>query len=296
MTSYKSIFHLLMKARRWIREILAVLFVCRFSFFVALAMLAILVFVSQGQEVLRAAAEKGIGVATALLLSTLACGTLCWYWARVLLYFDIYDLPSNRRITPLITWLPRFLGFSVIVSVSVALCEAAGAFREAGAAPEAVVLVVLSAVGGICGIVFLMLVTYRRRILGLENLPRPGSVRLSELPRSTRGMVAAIAIVSILLVAGFRVAYLWVGDSLNTASIVLLAGCSWVTFGSILVYVSHRLHLPVLSVLFLVALLSGYLFEYHPVRVLWDKVPTCKSTLADRFSSWSRHHARTNPF
>jgi hypothetical protein len=253
-------------------------------------MLIIFVFVGQGQEVLRKMADGRVSIIVAVFISTWACATSCWYWARVLLYFDLFGLPRNDRFKFYATWLPRVVGYCVFVIVSFALIVAAEPFRELGSVKEASNLSMYSVIWGLNAFIFLLFVTIRRKLFNLSDPIQPNLIKANDLPRSTKEIVRALSVLSIILVIGFRFSYLFLGQFLNTGAIVLLAGCAWVTFGSWLTYIGHKTRLPVFSFLIAVALISGYFIDYHPIRALDENCPPELCTLAEKFDSWSNHH------
>ena len=103
----------------------------RVAILMVLAGLVFLVLSEQGEDVVRALAERQIGALDDwqrffFFASVLAWSTTAWYWARVMLRLAFPGVPGNDpRYHRLRTWLPRILGTVAALGVSASLALAA---------------------------------------------------------------------------------------------------------------------------------------------------------------------------
>jgi hypothetical protein len=115
-----------------LQQLTRVLGACTFSLLMLLIGATALIFVPQGQDVLRRLVEwgdRGFWHDPLPLLSffaaVLAWATSCWYWARFILRQRMPDNPLDvERLRPLVIAVPRWLGTLAVGSVAFALLRA----------------------------------------------------------------------------------------------------------------------------------------------------------------------------
>ena len=109
----------------------------RFAVIMVAAVLAFLIVSEQGQDVVRALAERQTGEnekwqRILFFAGVLAWSVYAWYWARVMLRLAFPGVPGNvdalRRYR---TWLPRWLGTLAAAGVALALWLAAQGYAQA---------------------------------------------------------------------------------------------------------------------------------------------------------------------
>jgi hypothetical protein len=149
----------------------------RFAVVMVAAVLVFLVFSEQGQDVVRALAERQSGEQEAwqrilFFAGVLAWSLYAWYWARVMLRLAFPGVPGDveglRRYR---TWLPRWLGTLAAAGVAAALWLAAQGYAEAEHARvrELLERYALWCLAGSAA--FFVTVTYRRHLLR-RTVPR----------------------------------------------------------------------------------------------------------------------------
>jgi hypothetical protein len=268
--------------------ILSALKPCRVALLMVFAALVFLVAVPQGQDVVRALAERQSGSfddwqRIFFFASVLAWATYAWYWARVMLRLSFPGVPGNDpSLLGLRTWTPRALGTLATLGVAAALYRASLGYAAEEHAPvrELLVLYAWLCLGG--AVVFFLLVTFRRELsllvyrwvrLGIFDVRLSkdevyGSYGLFELGRATRWFLYAAVGVAVALFLLFVVAPQAAPPLLGTAAIVLLAATCWIAVGSALDFAGMRLRWPVFSSLLALAVLFSPLNDNHAVRTL----------------------------
>ena len=257
--------------RTWwrIRDLYHELKPCRFSVIVALIALPVFVCVAQGTEILRTVGEgmaggqwywpRVFGFFAALILWALSS----WYAARVLLYLDF---PGARRAQFRSKFaekhVPRLLGIAPILIVGCGFLVAASSYD-----PTAPAKFWLHCFGGLCAVLaiaFYILLILRRRWIGAP--PQEQVKHLTQLGRTTILAVSIMLIVSLLLFIVFAAPPVPVPQWLGMGTILFLAAASWVSIGSLFVYLGGRWQFPLISVLILLALLFSFWNDNHVIR------------------------------
>ena len=257
--------------RLWwrIRDLYHELKPCRFSVIVALIALPVFVCVAQGTEILRTVGEgmaggqwywpRVFGFFAALILWALSS----WYAARVLLYLDF---PGARRAQFRSKFaekhVPRLLGIAPILIVGCGFLVAASSYD-----PTAPAKFWLHCFGGLCAVLaiaFYILLILRRRWIGAP--PQEQVKHLTQLGRTTILAVSIMLIVSLLLFIVFAAAPVPVPQWLGMGTILFLAAASWVSIGSLFVYLGGRWQFPVITILILLALLFSFWNDNHVIR------------------------------
>lgn len=259
------------------------LWLCVYPVAFVIAGLLLLLFMSQGNELLEAAAMPRDFAFQAFFHGSLAAWALAaWYCARVLLTrrftgrFASRTLDANDRFTVFVRiWVPRALGAAIYASLAAFL------FRAGHAAQGAVILVT--------GILYWLFVVYRRVVLPSHE---PAGLRRETLDRWTRAALALALGLSFVLFAAFLVSPVELPRRLGAASIILFAFTSWILFGSIvLVLLPKTYGLPSLALLpLLLALASGGV-DNHEIR---QAAPTGAERAASIEASalaWLQAHA-----
>src|SRR5207249_5627339 len=257
--------------RLWwrIRDLYHELKPCRFSVIVGLIALPVFVCVAQGTEILRTVGEgmaggqwywpRVFGFFAALILWALSS----WYAARVLLYLDF---PGARRAQFRSKFaekhVPRLLGIAPILIVGCGFLVAASSYD-----PTAPAKFWLHCFGGLCAVLaiaFYILLILRRRWIGAP--PQEQVKHLTQLGRTTILAVSIMLIVSLLLFIVFAAAPVPVPQWLGMGTILFLAAASWVSIGSLFVYLGGRWQFPVITILILLALLFSFWNDNHVIR------------------------------
>ncbi|HTP50556.1 MAG TPA: hypothetical protein VMK42_07660 [Anaeromyxobacteraceae bacterium] len=278
-------------------QIVPVFWRARFS--IASVMLALLVFAvpSQSLELFHALVEGGHGghrgryLLTVFAAASALWALATWYSARLLLsirfpgeFFEVRG--EDPRTRTLATWLPRALGALTWVSAAVGMCFAAAEYGEDATDPRRLLLW-LAALWVALGLVFLLVVTVRRRATGwmLRKLPSRVLPRqkarwanaLKPVPPVATRAPARIDEPSTWFLLGFALGCfalgMWVGLRpfpatvwIGTLSIFVLALAAWMPLATGVAYLSHRSHLPIATALLILAIIGSYWNDNHTVR------------------------------
>ena len=268
-----------------IRDLYQQLKPCRFSILVALIACPVFLCVAQGTEILRTVGEgmaggqwywpRVFGFFAALILWSICS----WYAARVLLYFDF---PGPRRTASpskiAETRVPRLLGIAPMLIVACGFFVASRSY--APAERTRCWLVGFAAFCGLLAVIFYVLLVYRRRMFGLSTSVQVKHV--SELERGTLMGVGAIALLSLILFMAFTIAPVLVAQKIGMGTILFLAAASWISLGSLFVYLGGRWQFPVITIVVLLALLFSYWNDNHIIR----EAPPQEVTRADVIQSF----------
>lgn len=293
-----------------LRDLYLVVKVARFSVLTLLVGIAFLIFIPQGQEVLRQLASGTLLQWLLFLLGVLLWALGSWYWARTLLSFRFPEWPpAPTPLDPGRTvwvkrchkWIPRIIGGLSIVSVTVALFTASMPLDQtardtAAAYAEQRALWTLAAVSGLVALGFSLFVHFRRRWFqrffpeNERDAPLTDAYQLiADVPWATRwallgSLVFACACLILFTVRPWNLA---LAPLLGAATILLLAAAAWVPAGSVAVYVSNQTRFPVLFALGVLVVVSSFTNDNHPVRQL--PVPPSAAvapSLAEYFGGW----------
>jgi hypothetical protein len=309
----------------WVKDLGAILRLCRFSVIMLMAGLIFLLWAPQGQDVLRGLAEwqnEMLRAMVKLILFFVALvlwATNAWYWARVMLRFS-YDDPETANFARegrrkfLRKHLPRLLGLCAFLAVAAAFFKASMAY---GAGDSLNIGRTLDILGYVClalGVVFYLLTILRRKVSSvlhsrLMEMPfakrtvirsavsvlkvdtgekdySAGLHSVREIETNSRLLLSASLLLSLVL---FLLFLFWPTSAafFGAATIVLLAASSWIPFGSTLVHFSNLIRLPILTFLFLAILLFSFWNDNHAIRTLSSEAGISeRPTVKEHFSGW----------
>src|SRR5258706_421465 len=274
------------RAWAWLRERLVALKPCRVSALMVLAGLIFFLAVPQGEDVLRALAERESGLRdewqrASFLVAAFAWSWSAWYWARVMLSLRFPGMPpADARLHRLRVWVPRLLGFFATLGVAVALFLASLGYDDREHHAVKLSLERYAFWCAVGALVFLAMVSLRRglsravyrRVRGLplarRRIAAPvggllavkdsaeevfASLEFSDLNPYTRALLAVTVLAAGALLLLFSVALQPSAPFIGTAAILLLAATGWIAVGSTLDFIGMRLGLPVFLTLFLAA-------------------------------------------
>jgi len=279
------------------------------------AVLVFLVVSEQGQDVVRALAEREMGwrddwQRVLFFAAVLAWAIYAWYWARVMLRLAFPGVPGNEaRFHALRTWMPRLLGTLATLGVAGALALAARGYADDGNGAVRELLLRYAFWCFLGAIAFFATVTYRRRVtsyvLGLLGGRAPARVQgavdmlrvsatdeveygtrgLRELGGATLLMLAATLLGAVLLLVLFVFALQASAPAFGTAAILILAATGWIAAGSALDVFGLRQRVPVFTALFVLAILVSPLNDNHAVRTL-ERAPAPPAELRALLRDW----------
>jgi hypothetical protein len=281
----------------------------RFSFFVALAGAAIFLMVQQGTEILRGLAEPNpdsghvdfYGVVFFYAALT-AWALHSWYWARVLL--------NDRRsgATPAhadsskcaIEWFrlhgPRILGIlpPLIIAAACFFVAPRGYTNSAPGHPKST-LFLFGGLAVLLAVLLYVLFFLRRKWLerrSQANSDQPGGSSSSLRDRGTWGPALALSLFALVLLLLFLVRPVKAGLFIGSATILCLTATAWVCFGSVIVFWTGRLRLPLVGLLIAWAMLCSLWNDNHRVRTvpiepaLVAPPASNKPPLQEAFAAW----------
>jgi hypothetical protein len=267
----------------------------RFAVFMVAAVLVFLIFSEQGQDVVRALAERQSGhqeiwQRVLFFAGVLAWSLYAWYWARVMLRLAFPGVPGNEEgLRRYRTWMPRALGTLAAAGVALALWLAA---RGYSATEHWEVRGILERYALWCligALAFFITVTFRRdalrfvhrrasrmqqgRMVDMLNVKAPeaeeyGTAGLRSLGTPTLGFLAAAVLAAVALLLVFVLQLQDVAPAFGTAAIMLFAATGWIAAGSALDILGMKLRVPVFLGLFALAVLFSPLNDNHAVRTL----------------------------
>jgi hypothetical protein len=314
-------YKLLKSGWEFIKEFYRLLQPCRFSVLVLTAVSLLLIFADQGQDVLRAITEKEPKSYVAILLFFLALlfwGINSWYWARVMLRFDFSDGEESQESSKSSEWakkfriyIPRILGVLPFVAVAYAF------YKTDTAATKSLIFVLVTLIMGAAFLYFLIKrVTFLHRIytrvsgdriqesikesaiksltvqiirsLDFDKAKTDGKTpyrSIKEVPLGVWVMLGVLTFMTIVLFAIFLIS-VEIPALFGTGAIILFAASSWIAFGSMLVYFGSRYKLPVITILFLMAIAFSAFNDNHFIRFNTEEVVK-RDSLQKSFSAWS---------
>lgn len=273
---------------RSIRHLYRELKPCRFSFIVALLACPVFLSVAQGTEILRTVGEgmaggqwywpRVFGFFAALVLWSLTS----WYAARVLLYIDFPGNPRPESYSKLAARIvPRLLGVAPMLIVAAGFVTAAHPYDSSS--PAKFWLHVFAGVCVVLAIVFYALLVLRRKMI------QPASGRqvkhLSDLGLATRVAASIMLLASLLLFVVFAIDPVSLPQWLGMGTILFLAAASWVSAGSLLVYLSGRWQLPMIAILLAAAILFSLWNDNHIIRTVPPQ-PVDRLDVIQAFRAW----------
>jgi hypothetical protein len=244
---------------------------CRFSFLVALIAWPVFICVAQGTEILRTVGEGMAGgqwywPRVCGFFSALVLWALCsWYAARVLLYVEFPGAPRAQSHSKLAEKLaPRLLGIAPILIVGCGFLAAAAPYADSS--PAKFWLHFFAALCLVLAIVFYVLLVLRRKVIGAA--PARQVKHIKELGWPTIIAVSVMLITSLLLFIVFAIDPVSMPQWLGMGTILFLAAASWVSAGSLLVYLGGRWQFPVITIFILAAMLFSFWNDNHIIRTV----------------------------
>jgi hypothetical protein len=288
-----------------LRERLLALKPCRVAVIMVLAGLVFLIWAPQGEDVVRALAERQTGDRDVwqrffFFGAVLAWAISGWYWARVMMAFKFPDVPGHEpRLQSLRTWAPRLIGFVAAVGVAAALYLASRGY-DPDEQPAVKHLLVVYATGCLIGAFALLAAVTARRPLSrvvhrnLKELAifqgRLGAPMVNLLDaRSEKDEVygsllkfadldwfmrlcfwIAVATATVLFLM-FAFALQATAPLIGSAAILLLAAAGWIAVGSVLDFFGMQRRVPVFLTLLALAILFSAWNDNHAVRTLEEQ-------------------------
>ena len=272
----------------------------RFSIIILIAVTLFLIFVDQGQDILRAMTETKENPYKQIIwffLALLLWALNSWYWARIMLRFNFdkqgtcySEEETLRRI------IPRILGFLPFVIVAIAF------YKTESSITKVLPFILFTLCIGLLFYIFLLKrIPLMERfskssfikksrlhtVIKIENsreLYRASYRRLGDVPRAVWLMLILLFIIDILLLIDF-LRSVEVPPHFGTGAILLFAAASWIALGTSAVYAGTRLTFPVITLLFLYAIVISRCNDNHKVRYLQNTVAQ-KATLQSDFHKW----------
>jgi hypothetical protein len=258
----------------------------RFSFLVALIACPVFLGVAQGTEILRTVGEgmaadqwywpRVCGFFAALLLWALCS----WYAARVLLYVNfpgVARAPSHSKFAE--THAPRLLGVLPILIVAGGFLVAAQPYDASSPAKFW-----LHFFAGFClllAILFYLALIFRRKMLG--ETPRVEHIK--DLGGLTIFAVGAMLIGSLLLFIVFAIDPVSLPQWFGMGTILFLAATSWISAGSLFVYLGGRWQFPLITLLIAAAALFSLWNDNHIIRTVPPQEVT-RPDVIQSFKAW----------
>lgn len=304
----------------FVRDIIRALSPARFSFFVALAGGAIFLVVQQGTEILRGLAEPNPDSLKIDLYSVLFFfGALTtwalhsWYWSRVVLNLHISRSLAPPRVSSarVIAWFrlhgPRILGVlpPLIVATACFFVAPQGYSPDAPGHPRRNLFMF----GGAALLLAVLLYVFfilRRRWLH-EDIPANSGqsdtvnasaevvdarIRRMRKDPGTWGPALAFLIFSLVLLAFFLIVPVRAGLFIGSGAILCLAATSWVCIGSLIVFLTNRVRLPLIGLLIVWAMVCSFWNDNHRIRIVSIEpalaIPTGsdKPPVQQAFAAW----------
>ncbi len=286
----------------WIVKWAAVTRPARIAVLMVLAVLAFLIGSGQGQDVVRALAERQSGALDDwqrifFFAGVLAWAASAWYWARVMLRLAFPGVPGNEpELLRYRTWMPRALGTLATLGVSLALYLAA---RGYAVEEHAQVREILVGYAGWCfagAIAFFVAVTFRRKLqraMGLRGVKATkeeeyGTAGLHTLGYGTLSMLGAALGAAVILFLVFVLALQAAAPAIGTAAILILAATGWIAAGSVLDIFGMRKGVPAFTGLLVLAILFSPLNDNHAVRTLAEPQPKARGDLPAMLREWMK--------
>jgi len=257
---------------------------------VAGAALLVVVFAvtSQGQDILRIAAERGLGLTAngllwnlLLLLGTLAASVSFWYTSRLLLGrpYRGYPLPKPYA-GPGRRWWPRLTGIAVPVAIGLTFRDIA-AYGSGTAAVLGWVYL---------GMAVLLLAAYilRRPLFGIDRDFMIGDLP-QDIPPADRRRARFLLLGAFALLLAFMLVPVYLPRWLGAPAIIVLGVTGVCLFGTgVLTYLPMARGGPAATLLaLLLAVLFGLWNHNHPIRVAAAAIPSDRRpTPSAHFAAW----------
>ncbi len=308
----------------WLNRWASVLKPCRFPLIMTAAGAFVLLFVPQGQDLLRGLAERISGsyadnwLRFFFVVSTMLWAVCSWYWSRVMLFLRFPGVPDNKvELHAFRTKAPRYIGFAAAMSIAAALLKASFGYYKLN--DPARILLLWYAFGAFVGaFIFLYVVSKRRdwmiaahaRLQSVSLLQRPiisplvgllkvtpastleyGVLRVRDLPLNVKMVAGATIAGALFLFLLFVLALQESAPLIGAAAILFLAASGWIAVGSLFDFLGLSLRFPVLTSLLVLAVLFSAWNDNHAVRTLSTQpVPREKRmTVSKALNAWYNH-------
>jgi hypothetical protein len=294
-----------------LRGWLLVLKPCRASLLLVAAALAFFLGAPQGEDVVRALAERQSGHQDEwqrflFFMGVLAWTLSAWYWARGMMQFRFPGVPArDARLQGFRVWVPRLIGTAAPLGVAASLYLASRGYdlEEHGDANRLLrIYAVLCALGAAA---FLVTVSLRRtiarfayeRVKGLAAtllaVPRSaeevyGELEFRDLAGPTRLMLGFAVLVAIVLFCLFTFFVQWSAPLFGTAGILLFAAAGWIAAGSVLDFIGMRLRYPAFLTLLALTMLFSLWNDNHEVRTLAEPQAANREDVRAAFREWMK--------
>jgi hypothetical protein len=302
-----------------LRGWLLVLKPCRASLLLVAAALAFFLGAPQGEDVVRALAERQSGHQDEwqrflFFMGVLAWTLSAWYWARVMMQFRFPGVPArDARLQGFRVWVPRLIGTAAPLGVAASLYLASRGYdlEEHGDVNRLLrIYAVLCALGAAA---FLVTVSLRRtiarfayeRVKGLAAtragaplttllaVPRSaeevyGELEFRDLAGPTRLMLGFAVLVAIVLFCLFTFFVQWSAPLFGTAGILLFAAAGWIAAGSVLDFIGMRLRYPAFLTLLALTMLFSLWNDNHEVRTLAEPQAANREDVRAAFREWMK--------
>jgi hypothetical protein len=287
----------------WILKWLTVTRPARLAVIMVAAVLVFLIFSEQGQDVVRALAEREASGQDAwqrffFFGGMLAWSACAWYWARQMLRLEFPGVPGDEpQYFFYRTWMPRVLGTLATLGVSCALALAAQGYATDEHRQVRELLVVYAWLCLAGAIAFFIAVTCRRRVqraVGLLSVRSTGEeeygrAALRGLGKGTLSVLCAAVLAAVALLLVFVFALQAAAPAIGTAAILILAATGWIAAGSVLDIFGMRKRIPAFLSLFVLAVLFSPLNDNHAVRTLADAPPDERADVSALLREWMKH-------
>ncbi len=268
----------------WMRGLYRVLSLIRFNIVLG-TICSLVLFTSQGQDVLRAIVEaKGwlnLIQTFCFLLFTASFGWTAWYSAKVMFLFkfpvEIEQDGALKRnsIETIKRHVARSLGPSIMFLVCAALITAARSYNSLWETTSLQLLgMALFCFGS--GILVLYIVYFRREWLHLSDWDNPKNQNLTsfkELPKVPRRWFYFASSASLFALVIFAYNSGIIGPMIGTGGILMLWATSLVSIGGALVYIGNQYQVPIIGVFVVLAIFFSQYNDNHRVRQLKDMRP-----------------------
>lgn len=318
----------------FIKDLGAVLKYCRFSVFMLLVGLVVLVLTPQGQDVLRVMVEvsgsmggKSFWQWIIFLLAMGFWGLNAWYWARVMLRVRFKgDSRLSSEHPDRILWLnrhvPRILGTLAFFIVALGFARAAIEISGLPIGTEYHTyrnLLLFSVISVLMGLLFLLFVAYRRDVISGTARWLAEKSASEELTRRLQGANLSLGdtsyaaqadsvsnlgsgtvtslLISVAIAIGFLLLFTFNAQSaifFGTGAILLLAAATWIPIGSILVWWGSQHRVPVLTLLVIYLFVCSFFNDNHALRFTPADGLPISDPVVAAFDNWLTERAVTN--
>ncbi|MFL5343484.1 MAG: hypothetical protein ACJ8AT_01755 [Hyalangium sp.] len=267
---------------------------------------AVLIFVPQGQDVVRAAGEslssdlherygssRAPGEAVGLGLTTALWSFAMWYWMRTLLSFQFEGderLDGKAWVDRAERWLPSVTGACAWWVIGLA-CLRASQATHGLIHPWQRILVTMGLLSLSAGVLFAW-ATERYfslpkalRFRAYKSVRRRKGREAESLPQHVQVILTIGVLLGVVVFVAFSVMPVKTGQWFGAAATLLLAVCVWMQAGNILIYCGLRYHFPAFRLLLGMVVLFSLVNDNHGVRLLPGK-PHHLFTVEERLRDW----------